>query len=520
MKLKELIDEDSFWQYFPLDANDFIEYCKERGIRINEEYLESLEKDGILKPIMRTREYHVCNISDLKELYKDELVFDPLEVKFTPWEEFYRYNAQYEYWQKTIYTYYHPYQIILLNKILFYKKISANTSLIKTELDKQDKFVRLLLFVQNKYLPIITGYTYVDPLLDYDDIEENIKPKEMVKRLNITIEEIKNFRRNVAVDGDSFDPLSNWYAIVKYIKFDKRKKLKGKALFAQDYYIISDMLGYLLEDLTGEEQIETGSLSDTMKGEGKKRIYGKKLNYKDRDVLSKLLYDYGINPKPKTMLLVEGDTEEISLPIIFEAMNFDVHKYGVQIINLNGVDKQIREMLVQYLVPDIFNGHVYPFRTKIFIIADNEGRGYMKRLANDQNYEIDSIVESVFKLIRKKIKPNSEDIIKDFLKKGIKIDRWKNNFEYDNFPNDEELSIEINKHYNNTTNITKYDVEKLRNGKGDLKKFIEKKTGKKFYKSTFGVQLSKKIAEEIKCGNYNREVFEKLNNIIMFTLSE
>ena len=177
-------------------------------------------------------------------------------------------------------------------------------------------------------------------------------------------------------------------------------------------------------------------------------------------------------------------------------------------------------MLVQYLVPDIFNGHVYPFRTKIFIIADNEGRGYMKRLANDQNYEIDSIVESVFKLIRKKIKPNSEDIIKDFLKKGIKIDRWKNNFEYDNFPNDEELSIEINKHYNNTTNITKYDVEKLRNGKGDLKKFIEKKTGKKFYKSTFGVQLSKKIAEEIKCGNYNREVFEKLNNIIMFTLSE
>jgi len=137
------------------------------------------------------------------------------------------------------------------------------------------------------------------------------------------------------------------------------------------------MLALFLEDLTGEKQRETGSILDALEGRGKVRVYGKELNYADRDILIRLLREYGINPRPRLVLIVEGYTEEIVFPIIANAMGIPLERYNIQIINIRGVDKDPREFIIDYASPDVYpfdnKYYIHLERTKVFLNFDNEG---------------------------------------------------------------------------------------------------------------------------------------------------
>lgn len=115
MNVKELILQEAFYQNFPLEVDNFIEYCKKRGLNVNRGYLEHLEQEGRLKPIMRVDGYYVItNTTDLKELYENDHVIDPRQKGFSSWNKFYELSEGYQ--VEIVHSYYHTYQIYFLKE--------------------------------------------------------------------------------------------------------------------------------------------------------------------------------------------------------------------------------------------------------------------------------------------------------------------------------------------------------------------------------------------------------------------
>jgi len=497
--------------------------------------LEDIEREGLFRPIMRVDGYYVNNTTDLKELYENGRVIDPRQKGFVPWANYYEKRERYR--EEIVHSYYHPYQIYFLKKVLEVglrlspfnipqnndelvltirereKYMSDYLGKLRKDSKKHEKFVELLLFIQNKYLPLVKqpGHIIVTGEIvtgeRWYDLQKKVIPKEIVSALSLEAEEIDEYRGSIGRDGLYIDPLRAWYDLIKYIKYDKRQKLRGKALLAQDFYLISDMLALLLEDLTGKKQLETGSLDDTMKGCGVIRVYGKELNYVDRDVLMRFLREYGINPRPRLVLIVEGDTEEVAFPIIANAMDIPLESCGIQIINIHGVDKHPRALIVDYSTPDIYQVdkeyYIHPERTKVFIIFDREGNErWIKRFIKDPDDEIEKMMKDVLSIIKQKKKNTSAKTNDIFHKHTVKYHIWNKSFEYDNF-SDKELSHELNEYgvkHGYQFNITPSEIKNCRYGNKNLKTFLESRPPDytSLNKREFGEQIGNFIAKEIK----------------------
>lgn len=563
MNLKELILQEAFHQYFPMEADRFVEYCRERELNLNINYLEFLEREGILKPLMRVQEVYVNNTAYLKELYQHGFVIDPRQKEFIPWNEFYIKKERYR--QEIVHTYYHPYQIYFISKILNNEIILTPLSFInendklilearkwenflKIRLDlfrnsmvKEDKFVELLLFIQNKYLPFvkqpgriifIENIYHSNTFEKLNELAKKIIPKDVINALGIDAEEIKSYRTAVVSTGLFIDPLKEWYDLIKYTNFNRRQKLKGKALLAQDFYLISEILALFLKDLTGEKQLETVSLFDSMGGRGKLRYYGKELNYVDRDILIRILHDYGLNPKPRLVLIVEGYSEETAFPIISEAMEVPLERFDIEIINLRGIDKDPKELIIYHSTSNVNKVdkefYIHPERTKVFIIFDREGNkgSWVRDFINNPDKEIVGMMKDVLEMIKKKKVFINSTIEGIFFNNTVKHHIWEKSFEYDNFT-DEELSKELNDYgekHGYQFNITPDEMRESRIENRNLDKFIRNKTQNRtsINKKEFSEQLAKSIAKEIaerpnKSGN-QRPIEQILDKIVRFTI--
>lgn len=544
MDIKELIIQESFHQNFLIEAEKFVEFCKDRELNIDEEVLEFLEKAGIIVPVMKVKNKIVFDsTTELKELYIQDQVI--LSQEFISWKKFYEEKDGYR--EQIIYPYYHPYQIYHIEKILSFKSkyLTKWTDISEKDLERfkqaskdEEKFLELLFLIQNKYLPSIRQYAFVymapgDDLDKLKNLQENIIPKKIIEILNVKIEDIIKYREKIGCHGLTIDPLEKWYDIVRCIREDKRKELKGKALLAQDYYLVFDILSLLLKDL-GKKHVNVESWCNSINAFKKLTHYGKdkELDYCSRNVLERTLHEYGISPRPILALIVEGDTEEEVFNVIANAENMSLGRFGIKIVNTRGVDKDIRELVIDYIRPyigNIYNKHYILGQTKVFILRDREGtEKWAKRFVSNPPKEIDGIIKEILEIIRKEniiLSENQKDI---YRKEIIGHHIWNKNFEYDNFTDDRELLIELKKygnmHNKQLKNITLRDIELCRKENKDLNNFIKEKTGNSVYlgKREFGEQLGRSIVREIKYrknkSDNQRPIEKILYNILEFAI--
>ena len=118
MNLKLLIESESFSQNFPLELNEFIKYCNNREVSINEKNLEYLEEKKLFFPIFRTDKWIWQDTKILKKLYSENLIRIPRNEEFIPWEEFYGLDEKFGIKNRLINSYYSKYQIFYLKRIL------------------------------------------------------------------------------------------------------------------------------------------------------------------------------------------------------------------------------------------------------------------------------------------------------------------------------------------------------------------------------------------------------------------
>jgi hypothetical protein len=230
--------------------------------------------------------------------------------------------------------------------------------------------VSLLIQLETPYLPLYRR-SFNTNILDPNSLknwrewkDHSFSPKELLKTAGFTLDQVVSFRDTLGVWGDSTDPLSAWYMLVRIASPDKKRRLQGKAQLAQDFYEMTGLLNLFLKDLTGTQQPEPDDITDMSRGSWKPERYGSPFSYDDRRIRARIVEEYlNVHP-PKAVLFVEGDTEEHVITSIVRSFGFDLGEFGINLHNCQGYGglRQIEGVLRIWKEQDV----------ECFILLDNE----------------------------------------------------------------------------------------------------------------------------------------------------
>jgi hypothetical protein len=237
----------------------------------------------------------------------------------------------------------------------------------------------------------------------------------------MTHEGLKSLRRNCVLYAETIDPNKALFLLLRHITGSWRQRLKGQALLAFRYYEIAEMLGYFLEDLTGEKQKLVDGL-EAVDGDWKKIVFGissTEIDYRQKVLLPSVTRWFGLDPRSRVLFLVEGESEEKYSRKWFELNHINPDALGIDIFPLHGVGSLSSVQTRQHLEKAKSDN------AGIFIAVDNEGNARQTL----QGFVDAKLVYPIYHLDELK---NDE-----FLGLGAAL--WNPYFEMANFTKDEIL---------------------------------------------------------------------------------
>ena len=476
--LKYIIDNELFIICHFLSTDQFVSYCKDRDIRTSREQLEQFEKLGIFYPVARVlypkikikvkyisgnryqdlgilkegeewsgdiiEEYaHFWFEKEYAKSWLDEgLLWEPSSRPFQAWKMFEDENGDrqienfYSIFQ--CYTLYH-----LISKIeisaewwISYSKEDINNLASKfsdwatmtiTSFQKNgirgEEAATICQVISNRYFPktqsdcrsiqlSIPSYYYDWNWYKYC---RNWDAKSVLSDIGMGIDDLKRLRELVAIDAKYVDPLESWYELIRFVSVEKKRKLKGEALFAQTLYSMEEMLRLFYEELTGFK-LQTPDESSDWK---KDNFYGEGVTQNELQYLEFLTNQYHLNPKPKMIIVVEGNGEAEQFPrLAKELFGSSFPKLGIEIVNLQGIGSFTgKKVIDRYGALERFIDDYHRRQTIVFVVLDKEGR--------------------VLQIKERLIQAHSKYYPKRKVTKAEYIHVWDKNIEFDNFTDDE-----------------------------------------------------------------------------------
>lgn len=361
--LKYYLEKDLYLQNPPKNMKNFIDFCKKRGIKINDKKLEELEEKNLFYPIFRVT--NIYNpISDqyvspsFDEYSHEELlgylengnIYTPEDNEFCKFKEFYDSET---YSLKT-YSYYSAFQIWHLIRILSDERIVEYTQ------SNFENFVNLLIAIQiyspygRSNLKKINLKTEIDSFykkleeFDLDEVLEviNLEHDELYKAYAVVCSNLRDLL-------GSDDIIQIW----KNIAWSKKDKCIGSTRLGIEYLQWAMMLKRCIEDELGHETFDVDEVDGNWRkvrdelpsnetGRTQRGVrndwYTNKLNdeYEFRLNRKKLYYlanSLTLDYHPRVIIFVEGDTEEIMIPKFFEFYGYNFKDLGFEIVNVGGI---------------------------------------------------------------------------------------------------------------------------------------------------------------------------------------
>ncbi len=520
-----IIGHGNFFQTNLLSSSRFVDYCKERGIQIDEKRLEKFEELGIFYPMLRVKhpkcrkklkqvvtenESYVeeCGVlqegeewdGKVEEFYaafifwkkeyvdswiNDGLVYIPTNQTFQPWSN-YRIG---EGAKKQTETYYSIFQTLPLHMLTHSISFPLGVENLATWTQKdiknwfksskqgakrlvksrqlsvgfRDEVADLAQILSNRYLPIAEKYDGMITLPQYDSFDwqrykTDWNAEKVLQELDLSIEKIVRYYEITEAQTSSIDPLDRWDDLVKFINNSKKTQLKDAALLAQSWRVLGRIINLFHKDLTGDFINNYGKDIRF-----KEKKYGKEVPQDDLDYLEYVSNEYGVNPRPKLFLFVEGYGEVEHFPrLAIELFGIKFSEIRIKIQNLYGVGGyEGNEKFDKYGAFEKLIEYYHDRQTVAFFILDREGR-------------VETIKQ---KLIKKKSKehPNRTITREEYIK------LWDKNIEFDNFTN-KEIAEAMTKLCENRYQFTETEIEDCRNrfgqrGEGDtLSALFKEKT--------------------------------------------
>lgn len=406
--LNYYFQNELYFQNMPMQMDEFITFCKKRGININKSYLEYLEKNKLFYPIFRIK----LNPNDLLKIYSDSLytqisllkisynennVFLPQKYDFIPFSEYY----DEEYDQYSVLSFYSSFQIYLLDKII-------NKKYSKKSLDKYNKLIDLLIAVQI-YSPY--GRSNMRSI--------NIKYSEKKWKLHLKEFNLENVFEILNVDKNyifrcymeicsKLKPLLGSNDIIqlwKNISWQNKNQCIGKTRLGIEYLQWAMMLKQCIEiyqesEIYDVDELDSINLARLIDDVPSKQVGYTRRAFKNNWYYNNIneTYEFNLNRKklfylaneltldyhPRIIIFVEGKTEEILIPKFFNEFYANFEDFGFEIINIGGIgaffsseisDKQENKKYLKLLVSNftnLINFNLNMWQAIPFFVGDNE----------------------------------------------------------------------------------------------------------------------------------------------------
>lgn len=195
-------------------------------------------------------------------------------------------------------------------------------------------------------------------------------PRQAEQAFELTPSKLRHAYEALSNQQTWDDPLQRWYQLLQFVSPRERDRLKGKALAAETMRGGALMLRFLYRELYGKELPHPNEVSVTIITNMPELT----ARADARRHMELVVNRFDLNPSPKLTLFVEGASEEAAVRAIFERyFGAPVGTHQIEIINLGGVDnatggkREDRFRAILRLV-DYLHHH----QTFTFLILDNE----------------------------------------------------------------------------------------------------------------------------------------------------
>jgi len=526
LTLNQLIEKEYFIVCPFLATDRFISFCKERSINTSKQQLEQFERLGIFfpiariaKPKMKVKIEYVDNGKEIRRLgilndgeewsgdiieeythfwfeksyaenwFKNGVLWDPSTHDFEGWSLFYDeegFQCKENYY--SIFQCYSLYNLTRSTKCELHaewwhsydeEKIKKITDQIsdwaKEVIDvhkengiRGEKASLICQVLSNRFFPKTQSdrrTIHLSISSDYYNWKWNKycydwDSKSVMKEMGISIDELKNLHQIISIDAQNVDPLKHWYELVNFISVEEKKQLKGEALLAQTFYSMEQMTRLFYEDVTGEKLcVPSEGLGFKLENYYGKGVIDNSLNY-----LEFLANQYHLNPRPRLILVVEGNGEEVQFPRLSKDLfRCPFPNLGIEVVNLKGVGGFTGEKRTnKYGALEKFIDYHHNKQTIVYVVLDNEA--------------------GTEKTKNKLLKATSKYLSKRFVTKGEYIHIWKGKtIEFENF-NDNEIAQAMTTVCEKSYVFKQTEIEKCRlqrNSKeaDHLSRLFKEKTG-------------------------------------------
>jgi hypothetical protein len=534
----------------PIPSQNFETFCRDREISLSRGQLERLDQTGFLKPLGRyKRQKNIIKIEQtadgikelgmledseqwagmthervsafsprfLREYFDQGQILDSEQVPTDGWDSSELINFYSEFQLYPLWT--------CLNLIRVHcptideiatksdEELADNmATTCKLLRDQIPVFVELLQTsknaalvcqaISNRYHPV----TQTDQrtirvssvIFDWDWHEycRTWNAKQTAEEMGVDAGDIFNMWKHVKSDASRVDPLREWDDLLKFIAVSERDRLKGKALLAYSLKNMAAMLALFYEDVFGKPISEQypprrAILAPNEEADGTLR----ELEY--------ITNKYNLNPRPRLILVVEGESEAEQIPRLIEHFwGHGLSKAGIEILNLKGVSKfagnhkksgkpSRDSSPLKRLIDDYHNR-----QTIIYILLDNEGgAAFVKN-------ELSDAASEYF---------GSRAVTKEEF-----IHIWNINYEFDNFSNT-EIASGMSVLAPNVL-FSEREVEQARqdpNAGSALKRLFETKTASPLSKRSLNKELTSLLIAEAEASGIlpQRPILDQLDKI-------
>lgn len=438
--LQNFIQEEMYLQNPPMETDEFVDFCKKRGIETAKDELEFFEKEKLLFPIIRIERpideeegvkfylrYNVFKEDVTGSYYKDLLLnwikegnlFDPATNEFQSWDTFI--GEEFDNEKQKIVSFYSSFQsywleilkksfsitlnfagdkikasspFVLLdnrqgNGTFSFKSVDdfieklkevAKKEPFKNFFDLENKKEKLkkyyeeyniilhfLLSTQSFYFPYAKSGSGTIQITGDDkkwqEAKHNFKLDDTLKNLSLTIEDVAKWYKIFSDKAQNILGIKrdDWIQLWKNFAWNKKDKLEGNTKLGVEYLQLAVMLKRIIEEHLQREILDIDEMSniyadDILKFNSKemnqrgfflrttrnKRYSDRDKNYY-QDRYKRLFYlanDFGLDYQPRVTVFVEGKTEEVIFPEIFEQyIGNKPESLGIEFINIQGISQ-------------------------------------------------------------------------------------------------------------------------------------------------------------------------------------
>lgn len=205
---------------------------------------------------------------------------------------------------------------------------------------------------------------------NWDDYARAWTPNATIAAFELDRATSAQWHSQLCTEQAHHNPLHAWRALTGFVASAERKRLKGAALLAETLGDMAEMLRRLHQEAFGE------ILRDPRDTSFPRTDAAVPAPEEDDPyaALELVANTFHVNPKPRLVMIVEGDTEDAAIPdIFFRWFGATAARFGIQLRNMHGIgnatgDKKDRKSALWRLVD-----FLHAQQTVALVLLDNEG---------------------------------------------------------------------------------------------------------------------------------------------------